>query len=410
MKLSTREILDILDDYEIRPEEIPEGVDLPTVGEGDFPEVGQIAEGETVYATSLEAVLAEQGDGDVRAFEADDPRILEWLQEIRRIAEDVLAKGPAQSLPRERREPPEPHCAWYCPIHFFGHGWGIYIRERCILDLAVEIARFVDWRLVHMSAPFMARQLLRSAFYVFFLHEQFHHKVESLGFRLLVARTSDCYRPYKARVYRRAYLGVDCLEESLANADSYRRLGEPRYVQRVDKPIRDGLRAFLKASIPLQPPGYAEGIRYLRDNDYKAGLHKLQSQILEASPAPSMPLDHWSVAPNMITALTDITDDIYVVLPKGARPIFRPTSVDPGATVSSKALEGALTKHYGYQRVRGGKGSHVKLAKPGASTIILPGDRGVLSPGVVKQALAALGGYPISRLPELLEGRLVAVH
>lgn len=28
------------------------------------------------------------------------------------------------------------------------------------------------------------------------------------------------------------------------------------------------------------------------------------------------------------------------------------------------------------------------------------------SPGVVKQALGAIGGYPISRLPELLDGRL----
>ena len=117
---------------------------------------------------------------------------------------------------------------------------------------------------------------------------------------------------------------------------------------------------------------------------------------------------HWSVAPNMITALADITDDIYVVLPRGVRPIFRPTSLDPGATVSTGALVGALTRHHGYEYVPGGKGSHVKLKKPGAQTIIVPGNRPVLSPGVVKHALEAIGGYPISRLPELLEGRLRA--
>ena len=108
----------------------------------------------------------------------------------------------------------------------------------------------------------------------------------------------------------------------------------------------------------------------------------------------------------MITALADITDDIYVVLPRGARPIFRATSVDPGATVSSRVLEGALTRHYGYRAVPGGKGSHVKLAKPGAPTIIIPGNRPVLSPGVVKHALESVGGYPISRLPDLLDGKL----
>jgi hypothetical protein len=111
--------------------------------------------------------------------------------------------------------------------------------------------------------PQIRIQLLRSAFYVFYLHEQFHHKVESLGFRLLISTGSDRYRLYKANVYRRTYLTAGCLEESLANADSYHRLREPRYVQRVDAPIRDGLRQFLKVSIPLQPAGYAQAMDYL---------------------------------------------------------------------------------------------------------------------------------------------------
>lgn len=68
----------------------------------------------------------------------------------------------------------------------------------------------------------------------------------------------------------------------------------------------------------------------------------------------------------------------------------------------------ALTKHYGYEQVAGGKGSHVKLKKPGAPTITLAGNRPVLSPGLVKHALEVLGGYPISRVPELLAGKLPA--
>jgi hypothetical protein len=106
----------------------------------------------------------------------------------------------------------------------------------------------------------------------------------------------------------------------------------------------------------------------------------------------------------------DISDDIYVILPIGARPIFRPTSVDPGFTVSSKRLVEALTRHYGYQVTSGGKGSHVKITKPGAPNIHIPGNRTVVTPGVVKQALGALGGYPLSRLPDLLDGRLDEVE
>lgn len=108
----------------------------------------------------------------------------------------------------------------------------------------------------------------------------------------------------------------------------------------------------------------------------------------------------------MITSLADIADDIYVVLPRGSRPIFRPTSVDPSATASTRAMESSLTRHYGYRPVAGGKGSHVKLSKKGSPTIILPSNPPILSPGVVKHVLDAIGGYPISPLPDMLDGTL----
>jgi hypothetical protein len=253
----------------------------------------------------------------------------------------------------------------------------------------------------------IGRHLLRCAFYVFFLHEQFHHKVESLGFCFLVSTGTDRYRPYKSNVYRRTFLTSDCIEESLANAESYRRLAETRYLKRVDPAIRDGLREYLRASISLQPAGYREGLNYLADTAYRGGLYQLQSQVLDGTFPPGTPPNHWSIAPNLITAVADISDEIYVILPRGARPIFRTANVDPGATVSSRVLESALTRHYGYSTVKGGKGSHVKLSKPSAPTIVLPGNRPVLSPGVVKQVLNVFGGFPISSLPDLLDGRLV---
>jgi hypothetical protein len=409
MAINTSKILDILSAHGIIPGEDLQGIDVPVMDGQEFPEIGEINEGETVYSTSIAAVLPVGKEDPDDFLNMDDPRIQEWWEDIQRIRDgETTAKARRSTLGPEKGNvaPPEPHCAWYCPIHFFGHGWGIYIRESCILSYSKDIAAFVNWYKVQTSPSSIARQLLRSAFYSLFLHEQFHHKVESLGFRLLVATGADRYRPYKAKVYRATYLTPDCLEESLANADSYIRLNESRYVDRVEKPIRDGLRNFLKATMPGQPPGYAEGVRYFPKTAFREGLYKLQSQALDSLLVPTTPVEHWSVAPNMITALTDITDNIYVVLPKGVRPIFRSTLIDPGATVSTNALAGALTKHYGYQHVPGGKGSHVKLKKPGAQTIILPGNRPVLSPGIVKHALDAVGGHPISRLRDLLEGRL----
>ena len=131
--------------------------------------------------------------------------------------------------------------------------------------MPLQIAKFVDWRSVTLSKPQIKKQLLLSAFYVFYLHEQFHHKVESLGFRFLISTNSDRYLRYKTNVYRKFYMTNNCLEEALANAESYRRLGEYRYRKRVSVELRHGVREFLKFNIPLQPPGYSEGLNPIWD-------------------------------------------------------------------------------------------------------------------------------------------------
>mgnify|MGYP003672733303 CR=1 FL=1 len=407
MAISTRQILDVLRANGISPEDSLESIDLPGNDQPQLPGIGEVEEGETIYTTSINEVMGNTDD-ELEILDIDDPRVREWLGELERIIGNRNFPNRARQPVVRSPEAPEPHCAWYCPIHYFGHGWGIYIRESCVLSLTKDIATFVDWSTVKVPLPVVARQLLRSAFYVFFLHEQFHHKVESLGFRLLVSTGTDRYRPYKANVYRRNFMTADCLEESLANAESYRRLNEQRYADRIDPGIRKGLRNYIKTSMSMQPPGYREGVNYLTSGTYKQGLYELQSQILDGRSPASTPKDHWSIAPNMITSLSKITDEIYVVMPRGARPIFTPTAVDPGATVSSRELEKALKRYHGYETVPGGKGSHLKLKKAGADTVIIPGERPVLSPGVVKHALSAIGGYPLSRLPDLLSGKLEA--
>lgn len=224
MPASINEVLDVLRAYGIDPDDAPDP---------DLPDIGVVEEGETIYSTSIEQVFRNESEV------GGDERFEEWRSDIERIAggDTAASLPPPSRRGRGIADPPEPHCAWYCPIHFFGCSWGIYIRERCIFDYAREIARFVNWGSVNPGVlPF--QQLLRSGFYALYLHEQFHHKVESLGFRLLIATGSDRYRPYKQNVYRRSYPTADCIEEGLANAESYRRLNEERYARRLDPPIR----------------------------------------------------------------------------------------------------------------------------------------------------------------------------
>ena len=408
MVASISEILGTLSERGIRPDS-EEPSDIETGIEIDYPDIGDLNEDETVYRTSIAEVLGNS-NGELDLPIMDDPRMREWWDDIERVIESeetkIAEKAKRRILQRDRPAP-EPHCAWYCPIHYFGRSWGIYIRESCILSISKDIACEIDWRQVKLPRHAIAAELLRSAFYVFFLHEQFHHKVESLGFRLLVSTASDRYRPYKTKVYRPAYLSSDCLEESLANADSYRRLSEPRFTKRISSPIRTGLRKFLRSSFAMQPPGYKDALNYLDPADYQAGIYKLQSQMLDCALVTRTPQADWALATNMIKSLMNIEDDIFVVLPVGARPIFNPTTLDPGITTSSRNLVAALQKHFGYHVAPGrGKGSHIWLEKKGAPPITVPANRPTLSPKVIKDALQAIGDYPLSKLPDLLSGRL----
>lgn len=161
METLTKTILDVLNAHDIRPLEDDIELQLPSIGE--------LEEGETVYTTSIAEVFPNRKKIEDRPWpDLEDQRLREWWQELERIIEKSR-----ESIPLGRGETtgayeqPEPHCAWYCPIHFFGHSWGIYIRESCILSRALDIATAVDWGSVRAPMWEIPKQILRSAFYVF---------------------------------------------------------------------------------------------------------------------------------------------------------------------------------------------------------------------------------------------------
>ncbi|MSQ24668.1 MAG: hypothetical protein EXR49_00060 [Dehalococcoidia bacterium] len=142
-------------------------------------------------------------------------------------------------------------CAWYQPIHNYGRAWGIFIEEGCILQRTKDIARFL-WSPTPLTRP-LARVLLRVATYSYFLHEHYHHKVESLAFRLEVVDRSGIYGRYQRRVYRPA-LGTDhLLEEALANADALHRLSDQPYRTWIGKQVVDATRSYLEETFPFNP-------------------------------------------------------------------------------------------------------------------------------------------------------------
>ena len=401
MSLTINQVLATLKEYDITPDEPLALSDI------NLPAIGQIKESEIYYPMSLDDILddnfsmEEALNGNVKGI------ISEWAYEIENLTsskESQIRERVLRKLDPPRRIGRTQICAWYCPIHYFGSDWGIYIRESCILDMAKELACWVDLGSLRISKVDMCEQLYRAAFFILYLHEHFHHRVESFGFRLLISAGEDKYYKYKENVYRKTHGRSNCLEETLANAYSYKKL-KGMSVNKILPGVQSGLLEYLKEEIfAYQPPGYKEAIHYLKDKEFSGALFKLQSQILEGDISPIMHDNSWLVANNMMRPLWNIDKNIYVIVPDGTRPI-RSRHIMPYGTCSSKKIITTLKKSGWTKHKTNGKGSHTQFFKDGFDVITVPKTDNC-SPPVMKNILKAMGGYKLGQLHDVLSGNL----
>ncbi len=210
-------------------------------------------------------------------------------------------------------------CAWYQPIHFFGQMWGIYIRQECIFSLMRKIAGFLHP--TTPRSPTLVKALARAGFAVLFLHEHFHHKVESFGIRLHVVERKSSYVPYMSLVYAPYRTTKDNLEDGLANADAYYRLDTAPYKRWLPPWVCAATWDYLEWTFPRAPPGYKEADLYLSGPKLEEGTHNLQSRVHEATLTPSQPPNDWDFAPQMLRSNFNITENIYEVVSGTGRPI-----------------------------------------------------------------------------------------
>lgn len=353
-----------------------------------------------------EGLRPQQKEG-VDGFDLE-PRNDPWpfdarhADDLTSLIREVATRGAREVLGTE----PKPHagwdvCAWYQPIHFFGHDWGIFVREEYLTAHAIEILRHMRFPgpVPNSAIPHIYKSLLRASFLALYLHEHYHHKTESLGFRLHIAHRATAYLPYHRLVYR-PNVGKDTLiEEALANADAYQRLNTEPYKNWIWRPVLDATRVWLKRSFPHDPPGYRMASRYLAKPAFASAENTLQAQMRDASITPKSPAEDWDLAPRMAQSVFTIRNDIWTVVPAGSHPVVPVTA--PPKTCSTDAMV-KLLQTFGYAVVPGGKGSHIKLKKADSPTMILPGNRKDLSPGVIRNVLRGLGDYAMKDLTDLL--------
>ena len=193
----------------------------------------------------------------VNGFPYGDRWELDTTPEELAELESVLGAGlPDQQHRASEQQPQWDICAWYQPIHYFGHDWGIFIKEHCVMRSAFMIARFLDPK-VKKIAPLhvLFKALYRAGVYLYFLHEHYHHKVECLGFRLHVVQRKSAFLPYNKLIYAGTKGTDGQLEEALANADCYHRLSKPPYALWLTPHVVKAVRKYLKWQFPKDPPG-----------------------------------------------------------------------------------------------------------------------------------------------------------
>ena len=288
-------------------------------------------------------------------------------------------------------------CAWYQPIHFHGFGWGIFIQSDCLVRQARWIYRFIPAPKRRVVAY---QELLRASFAALFLHEQFHHKIESLGLRLLVADRANSFIKYHKCLYEQAIGTDDQLEEALANADSYRRLDEAPYARWISRIVLDVTWTYLDARFPLDPPGYRRAPDYLARRDFEKGENLLQTRVHEAVLTPAQPASEWDSAPRMTQSIFNLRSNIWEIVSPGGVPTL-PGPITPAPSCSSREFIRLVESEGGREIPRQGKGSHRKFRMPDGQMVIVP-QSAHLSPVVLRNSLGAFG-HRLPVLPDLLQ-------
>jgi predicted RNA binding protein YcfA (HicA-like mRNA interferase family) len=371
MPLTTEQLTNTLDSMDL----LDLGAPGPWDGDLDGHDVAdiewdQILESETRIDRRSEI---NQSDGQVETWE--------------RVAAEISRRSVGS------RTPPPPTSvdalAWYAPIHRFGLNWGVYIYEESVFMIAGQIATYLKpGRVVDAR---IARQLMRMSLSVLYLHEAFHHKVESFAIRAEVARRQKIYVPYNENVYLQLINTDELMEEALACTEMYTRLREPTFRKGVSAEVFHATRSMLEDWIPTLPPGYRMGLGVLQVSTFEETRDGLLGQINDGSIDGAQRWEEWKLASHMTRALFSWKEIAYVLIPKGQTSLvpWFSKGVNP-LSISSRDLE-KLIRKYGYSEISGGKGSHRKYDHDTLPRIILPNSREALSPEVLRSVSRALG-------------------
>ncbi len=304
--------------------------------------------------------------------------------EVRRRADSGFLEPPKDVIDAQ---------AWYTPLHYFGLGSAIYIREAAVLQLAAVILSRLNPTERDDDANVLGA--CRAAMSVLYLHEAFHHKIESMAIRFEMVERTRRYLPYHQDVViplmRKG--SDDVLEEALACAEMLRRFKtEDVYRRGVPLVVRRATLALLPEWFKLLPPSYRQAGRYLADGAFAQGAKQLMCQVQEATILPRRNPAEWDLAPHLHRGLFDCKRITHVVVPVGVRPLLPWIGHIPALPSVSTRKATRFLEDKGWRIISGrGKGSHIRMDRDGGPPLTIPANRESLSPVVLKSIAGAMG-------------------
>jgi predicted RNA binding protein YcfA (HicA-like mRNA interferase family) len=283
--------------------------------------------------------------------------------------------------------------AWYTPIHYFGLGMAIYVRESAVLDVGAAILNQLEPSEREDEANVTGA--CRAAMSVLYLHEAFHHKIESLAIRYEMVERTRRYLPYSGNVVipLLKQRSDDVLEEALACAEMYRRFDtEPLYGRGIPEPVRKATLRMLVEWFPTLPPSYRQAVHYLYDHEFEPALNTLMSQVQEATTTPKRHSTEWDLATHVHRGLFNVRQITHIIVPFGQTPVLPWIGHVPALPSVSTRKAIKLLEREGWKAdARRGKGSHILMKHPDKRPLPIPANRESLTPGILGSLARALG-------------------
>ena len=275
--------------------------------------------------------------------------------------------------------------AWYQPHHFYSSNrWGIYFdakkMDKLAFTLANDLKPFNITGNIYSYASKLAMNLV-------YQHELFHAKVEAITTWIELLSQKEKYIKYSENVYQKSFLKDSCIEEALANWNSW--IFDIRSIGELDASQFQGVKSIVEDYLEASPPGYDQWAIGKTALSWKTlGMQIVSGKL--AKQKNEFPLDVIFDETYFQFNFLPIDIPIYFV---GDGQILRKLISAPSTLrlPPRRELRKVIEKFYGYSLdSKGGKGSHEKWIGENGRFFIIPGTDPV-SPPVFKTFLHHFG-------------------